>query len=126
LDTLFPNANPKALDLLKKLMVFNPLKRITVEDALKHPYLEALHFPDDEPTREPVPKGEFEFEKHALSLEQLKDLIYEEILLYHFPDFKSDYEKKIKTGDSVCKDVLTNENALKPGEKDSDDDEDDD
>jgi len=29
-------------------MVFDPAKRITVEEALKHPYLAALHFPEDE------------------------------------------------------------------------------
>lgn len=31
---------------------------------------------------------EFEFENLDLNKEQLKDLIYEEIMLYHFPDFK--------------------------------------
>jgi len=69
LETLFPSANPKALDLLKKLMVFDPAKRITVEEALSHPYLAALHFPDDEPTTTPVLAAEFEFEKYPLSLE---------------------------------------------------------
>jgi len=122
LETLFPNANPKALDLLKKLMVFDPKKRITVEEALKHPYLQALHFPDDEPIRDLVPKNEFEFEKHTLSLEQLKDLIYEEILLYHNPEFATEYERKVKAGENPIKDVLINENALKPGERDSDED----
>jgi len=39
LETMFPNANPKALDLLRKLMIFDPIKRITVDQALKHPYL---------------------------------------------------------------------------------------
>lgn len=29
-------------------MVFQAHKRITVEEALEHPYLAALHFPDDE------------------------------------------------------------------------------
>jgi len=69
LETMFPSANPKALDLLKKLMIFDPKKRITVDEALQHPYLAALHFPEDEPTREWVNKLEFEFEKHVLSLE---------------------------------------------------------
>ncbi|KAG1077974.1 hypothetical protein G6F42_024500 [Rhizopus arrhizus] len=45
---LFPNANPMAVDLLEKLLTFNPTKRTTVEEALKHPYLEPYHDPDDE------------------------------------------------------------------------------
>lgn len=50
LEILFPNANPKAIDLMKKLFVFDPKKRMTVDEALKHPYLAALHYPDDEVT----------------------------------------------------------------------------
>lgn len=44
--------NPLALDLLEKMIEFNPNKRITVEEALKHPYFEDLHDSDDEPVFE--------------------------------------------------------------------------
>jgi serine/threonine protein kinase len=125
-ETLFPQANPLALDLLRKLMVFDPKHRITVEEALKDPYLAALHFPDDEPTCEPVPAAEFEFEKYPLSLAQLKDLVYEEILLYHFEDFRKEYMARVEAGENPFREVINNENALKPGERDSDDDEEDD
>ena len=37
-----------ALDLLEKLLDFDPARRITVEEALKHPYLETYHDSDDE------------------------------------------------------------------------------
>ncbi len=45
---LYPKAGPGALDLLGKMLTFNPHKRITVEQALAHPYLEQYYDPDDE------------------------------------------------------------------------------
>ena len=66
-NTIFPDSNPLAIDLLKKLLVFDPKKRLTVVDALKHDYLKGLHIEDDEPTRDPINPIEFEFEKHRLN-----------------------------------------------------------
>ena len=51
---IFPNASDLALDLLDCLLKFNPIKRITVEAALKHPYLKQYHDPEDEPTVAPI------------------------------------------------------------------------
>jgi mitogen-activated protein kinase 15 len=38
----------QALDLLKKMLIFNPKNRITVDDALRHPYLKDFHNPQEE------------------------------------------------------------------------------
>ncbi|KAF8155754.1 CMGC/MAPK protein kinase [Crassisporium funariophilum] len=82
--TLFPNANPLAVDFLTKTLTFDPKKRITVEDALAHPYLEAYHDPDDEPVAPPLDPEFFEFDLHKddISREQLKELLYEEIMSF--------------------------------------------
>jgi len=37
-----------ALDLLDRMLTFNPIQRITVEEALAHPYLEQYYDPSDE------------------------------------------------------------------------------
>lgn len=73
-SAMFPKTSAQALDLLEKLLAFNPAKRITVEEALKHPYLEPYHDPEDEPTAAPIPDEFFDFDrrKDDLSKEQLK------------------------------------------------------
>jgi mitogen-activated protein kinase 15 len=50
LEAMFPSASPEALDLMSKLMHFNPDKRISAEEALRHPYCAQFHNPADEPT----------------------------------------------------------------------------
>lgn len=78
---LFPDVNVLAIDLLERMLTFNPAKRITVDQALNHPYLEAYHDATDEPTAEPIPDEFFKFDKmkDQLTTDQLKQLMYAEI-----------------------------------------------
>lgn len=46
---MFPQASDDALDLFEKLIRFNPDKRITAEEALKHEYVAQFHKEDEEP-----------------------------------------------------------------------------
>ncbi|KAG1797816.1 mitogen-activated protein kinase, partial [Suillus plorans] len=79
---IFPKANTLAVDFLTKTLTFDPKKHITVEEALAHPYLEAYHDPDDEPVAPPLDLEFFEFDLHKddISREQLKELLYEEMV----------------------------------------------
>jgi|TARA_B110000305_G_C19372826_1_gene605420 serine/threonine protein kinase len=92
-DELFKGASKEAIDLIKKMLTYDPEERITIAEALKHPYLKALHYPDDEPTTEPVSAFDFDFEKYSLSKEDFKDLIFEEIMLYHSDEAALKYIK---------------------------------
>ena len=42
LQQLIPNANEQAIDLMQKMMIFDPQKRITPQQALKHPYFDGF------------------------------------------------------------------------------------
>lgn len=76
LAKVFPHVNPLALDLIDKMLTFDPTKRITVEQALEHPYLAKLHDSADEPVcSRPF---SFDFEQEAVGQEQIKDMIYQE------------------------------------------------
>ncbi|GAB1300048.1 Mitogen-activated protein kinase 1 [Apodemus speciosus] len=76
----------KALDLLDKMLTFNPHKRIEVEQALAHPYLEQYYDPSDEPIAEAPFK--FDMELDDLPKEKLKELIFEETARFQ-PGYRS-------------------------------------
>lgn len=81
LKELFPNANDVLLDLLARMLVFDPRRRITVEEALRHPYMETLHDERDEPICSTVFNFPFD-ELRVVSKEMLRRLIYEESQAY--------------------------------------------
>ena len=82
--SLFPNANPVALDLLGKMLTFNPKKRYTVDQCISHPYFEGLHDPEQEPiTSRPF---DWSFDDVELTKENLQNMVYEESLYYHKED----------------------------------------
>lgn len=74
--------NPWSIDLLSKLLVFEPDKRITVEDALNHTYLNAYHDASDEPIISPISFTEFDFEKNkdSLNIAELKLKLFNKIM----------------------------------------------
>ena len=49
-EEMFPSASPEAVDLLKKLLVFNPNKRLSPEQVLSHPYVAQFHNSGEEPS----------------------------------------------------------------------------
>ena len=79
---MFPDDPPEAHDLLDKLLDLNPDKRITVDEALKHPFLSQLHDPEDEPTFEGTMDFSFEIDT-SLDLQKMQRLILKEISSYN-------------------------------------------
>ncbi|CAH1449690.1 unnamed protein product [Lactuca virosa] len=79
----FPNTDPLALRLLQRLIAFDPRDRPTAEEALSDPYFKNLADVEREPSAQPITKLEFEFETRENTKEELREVIYREILEYH-------------------------------------------
>ncbi|GAB4849286.1 Mitogen-activated protein kinase 19 [Ancistrocladus abbreviatus] len=86
----FPNADPLALCLLKRMLAFDPKDRPTAEEALADPYFKGLAKVEREPACQSISKFEFEFERRRVTKDDVRELIYREILEYH-PQLRHDY-----------------------------------
>jgi mitogen-activated protein kinase 1/3 len=81
----YPNLQPAAVDLIEHMLRFDPAGRITVEQALSHPYLATLHDINDEPASQAP--FEFDFEQPSFTEEHIKELILMESLAFNpLPD----------------------------------------
>lgn len=88
-----------ALDLLVKMLRFNPDRRITAEEALAHPYLHQYSFPSDEPICvEPL---HIEDEVGDFKEDTLKSWILEECF-----SFESDSSFDITEQEPVLQEVI--------------------
>ena len=78
IDKIVNYPYPLALDLLDKMLVFNPEKRISIEDALNHPYLKNIR----EGIEDPVYKGtlnlDFDYDNN-ITVESLVNLLIKEV-----------------------------------------------
>jgi p38 MAP kinase len=71
-------ADADALDLLDRMLVFDPRKRITATESLGHTYVAPYHDPTDEP--DAGEKFDWSFNDADLPVDTWKVMMYSEIL----------------------------------------------
>ncbi|THG08953.1 hypothetical protein TEA_014528 [Camellia sinensis var. sinensis] len=77
---LYPNAHPLAIDLLQKMLVFDPTKRIGVTEALQHPYMSSLYDQSsDPPAQVPI---DLDIDED-LREEMIREMMWNEMLHHH-------------------------------------------
>lgn len=81
----FPNASPLAIDLLSKLITFNPTKRLTIYEAIQHDYFAQIIALETPPKSQVKFNWEWEYNHTKLlsSIPLVKKLIYMESLFFH-------------------------------------------
>ena len=81
----FPDASDQAIDLLSKLLSFNPKRRLTVQQAIQHEYFAQIIALETPPTSKVKFNWEWEYRNTKLlnSIPVVKKLIHMESLLFH-------------------------------------------
>lgn len=70
------------MDLLNKMLQFNPYFRITVEEALEHPFLERVRKQEKEIISKEAITIEFDQSQQTLDKKRLRQIFLEEVELF--------------------------------------------
>ncbi|GAB5368363.1 hypothetical protein AAMO2058_001312800 [Amorphochlora amoebiformis] len=77
---IYPKANPQAISLMTSMLKFNPNFRMSVSEALDHPYFKNLRVKETETLCEQP--FEFVFEKMETTEQNIKESMFNEIALF--------------------------------------------
>lgn len=81
-----------ALDFINKCLYFDPDKRLTIEEALDHEFFEKIRDKGEEISSEKISRYDFVFEDQDIEeITELRQLILDEIMLYHDDKFYAEY-----------------------------------
>ncbi|KAE9401085.1 kinase-like protein [Gymnopus androsaceus JB14] len=81
LKKIIPHADLQALDLLKRMLSFDPDERITVTEALEHPWLASYHDITDEPECA-QPFDAWRYIETLETIDDFRDALWKEIQEY--------------------------------------------
>ncbi|KAJ0403438.1 hypothetical protein ATCC90586_001727 [Pythium insidiosum] len=79
LRTVFPMASDDALDLLDRLLEFDPAKRLTADEALAHPYMQPIERKYKGVDPMPTARVDFSFDAKKLTKMDLQTLLLKEV-----------------------------------------------
>ena len=80
-ENLLKGASSDEIDLIKKMLTWDPTKRISADEAIEHPYFKKLHDPMDEPITYPI--EDFEFERRNVTMADMKKYMLKEMKMLH-------------------------------------------
>ena len=80
MNTVYPGAGQEAIELLHKILVFNPYFRISIEECLDHPFFSKVRKSEKEVKAENSIK--FDWEKEHLDRAKLREYFIEEIMFF--------------------------------------------
>ena len=98
---VFPSATPDCLDLLQSCFHFNPDKRPTAEELLRHVFVVEFHNEEEEPV---YPGGALRLpidDNTKLTAAQYRDRLYQEITNRRRDNRKKDQERQRKMTSSM-------------------------
>jgi len=97
--SFFPGASEDALDLLRKLLTFNPNHRLTAEEALKHRYVAQFSSPEEEIVCDHIIQIPMD-DNTKFTIKEYRDAIYNDIAKKRKERLQKRYMEKLGSNPS--------------------------